>query len=253
MSRTRIVMWSRTRLYSSAIAQAAGPSSSSTSNDQISLEVPTGPPSRCCEWPAAKSGPESQAWKSSSDRQRVRTRQTSRSSLGRSSSKASKPSALDTLPARFAKRCANSSNRSRGTVIALILTTLTPGSYAGAGSERRAAEHLVGLVELEGQVEQRVDQRVQLVEPRPGLGRLVALRGALGQVGHDRLDQQPHLIGVDPHRRQALDVAVLVQPVGQRPGRAQFEHCVGLQRVGLEAAGDAPAERVRERAPALGL
>src|SRR3954468_18788492 len=234
MSRTRIVMWSRTRLYSSAIAQAAGPSSSSTSNDHSSLDVPTGPPWRCCEWPAAKSGPESQAWKSSSDLQRVTTRHTSRSSFGRSSSNASKPSALDTFPARFA----NSSNRSRGTVIALILTTLTPGSYARAGSERRPAEHLVGLVKLEGEVEQRVDQRVQLGEARAGLGRLVALGIALGQVGDDRLDQQPHLVGVDSYRRQALDVAVLVQPVRQRPRRAQFQHGVGLQRVGLEAAGD---------------
>src|SRR4051812_8432284 len=220
MSRTRIVMWSRTRRYSSAIAQAAGPSSSRTSNDHTSLEVPTGPPSRCCEWPAAKSGPDSQAWKSSSERQRVTTRQTSRSSFGRSSSNASKPSALDTFPARFANRSANSSKRSRGTVIALILTTLTPGSYAGGGSERRAAEHLVSLVELEGQVEQRVDQRVQLVQPCPVLGRLVGLGVALGQVGDDRFDQQSHLVGVDPDRRQPLDVAMLVQPVGQRPGRA---------------------------------
>src|SRR5215208_8246672 len=206
MSRTRIVMWSRTRWYSSAIVQAAGPSSSRTSNDHSSLEVPTGPPSRCCACPAAKSGPDSQAWKSSSDRQRVTTRQTSRSSLGRSSSKASKPSALDTLPARFAKRSANSSKRSRGTVIALILTTLTPGSYARGRSERRPAEHLVRLVQLEGQVEERVDQRVQLVEPRAVLGRLVALGIALGQVGDDRLDQHADLVGVDPDRRQPLDV-----------------------------------------------
>ena len=39
-----------------------------------------------------------QAWKSSSERQRVSTRQTSRSSLGRSSSKASKPSARGDAP-----------------------------------------------------------------------------------------------------------------------------------------------------------
>src|SRR5204862_1178576 len=88
---------------------SAGPSSSSTSNDQISLPVPTGPPERCCAWPAAKSGPLTHAMKSSSERQRVSTRHTSRSSLGRSSSKASKPSALDTFPAREANLRSNSS------------------------------------------------------------------------------------------------------------------------------------------------
>ena len=61
----------------------------------------------------------------SSDRHWVMTRQTSRSSLGRSSWKDSKPSADETFPARVAKRCAKSSNRSRGTVMALILTMLT--------------------------------------------------------------------------------------------------------------------------------
>src|SRR5829696_4725538 len=48
---------------------------------------------------------------------------------GIGSSKASKPGALDTRPAREAKRLANSSKRSRGTVIALTLTTLTGGAY----------------------------------------------------------------------------------------------------------------------------
>jgi hypothetical protein len=33
------------------------------------------------------------------------------------------------LPARAANRCSKSAKRSRGTVIALILTTLTRGSY----------------------------------------------------------------------------------------------------------------------------
>src|SRR3978361_1503398 len=72
------------------------------------------------------------------------TRQTSRLSLGRSSSKASKPSALETRPAREAKRSANSSKRSRGTVMALILTMLTR-EILRRGSRGRAALALAGL------------------------------------------------------------------------------------------------------------
>src|SRR3954468_5804255 len=105
---------------------------SSTSDDQNSLEVPPGPSVRCCAWPAAKSGLETHFWKSSSERQRVTTRQTSRSSLGRRSSKPSNPSKPSTRPARDANRRSNSSKRSRGTVIALILTTLTPVDATGS-------------------------------------------------------------------------------------------------------------------------
>src|ERR1700759_3185836 len=112
--------------------QSVGPLRSSTSKDQISLSVPTGPRSRCWEWPAAKSALFSHAWKSSSERQRVMTRHWVRSSLGRRRSKDSKPSASSTFPAREAKRSANSSKRSRGTVIALILTMLMRRIVAGA-------------------------------------------------------------------------------------------------------------------------
>ena len=102
---------------------------SSTSKDHNSLAVPTGPFSRCCECPAAKSRLATHAWKSCSERQRVSTRQTSRSSFGRRSSNPSNRTASSTLPARAANRCSKSAKRSRGTVIALILTTLTRGSY----------------------------------------------------------------------------------------------------------------------------
>ena len=67
----------------------------------------------------------------SSSRQVVITRQTSRSSFGRSSWKDSKPSACSTFPARVAKRRSNSSKRSRATVMALIFTTLTNGKVPG--------------------------------------------------------------------------------------------------------------------------
>ncbi len=113
---------------------------SSTSNDQISLAVPTGPSSRCCACPAAKSGEATHARKSSSVRQRVTTRQSSRSSLGRSSSKDSKPSACSTRPAREAKRRSNSSKRSRGTVMALTLTMLTRERLDGVDGEGAVPE-----------------------------------------------------------------------------------------------------------------
>jgi hypothetical protein len=90
---------------------------------------PPGHPRGAARGPRQNRGLATQAWKSSSERHRVRTRHTSRSSLGRRSSNASKPGALDTRPAREAKRLANSSKRSRGAVMALILATLTPRAY----------------------------------------------------------------------------------------------------------------------------
>src|SRR6185436_15428375 len=79
-----------------------------------------------------------QAWKSSSLRQRVYTRNVSRSSLGRSSSKASNPSMPLTSPARAANRATRSSARSGGTVIALIFTTLMISPHGPAGRAGRA-------------------------------------------------------------------------------------------------------------------
>ena len=81
-------------------------------------------------------GLDTQLSKSSCDRQRVYTRYTSLSSVGRSSSKASKPGMLATSPARCANRCSRTSRRSAGTEIALILTTLMGGFLVGAHRAR---------------------------------------------------------------------------------------------------------------------
>ena len=97
-----------------------------------------GPSPVCCRCPCWNAALDIQAWKSSSLRQRVYTRNVSRSSLGRSSSKASKPGQLLTSPARAANRATSSSARSAGTVIALILTTLMISPRGPAGRAGRA-------------------------------------------------------------------------------------------------------------------
>src|SRR5690606_27936416 len=100
-----------------------------TSNDHSSLDTATGPPWGCgasAPWcPCAKAGLSTQAWNASSSRQRVTTSQVLRPSVGRSSSKPSKPSWSSTAPARAAKRRASSSPEPSGTVMALILMTVT--------------------------------------------------------------------------------------------------------------------------------
>src|SRR5690606_29024141 len=98
-----------------------------TSYDHSSLDTDTGPPWGCgasAPWcPCAKAGLFTQAWKASSSRHRVTTSQVVRPSVGRSSSKPSKPSWSSTAPARAAKRLASSSPEPSGTVMALILIT----------------------------------------------------------------------------------------------------------------------------------
>src|SRR5690606_3980682 len=100
-----------------------------TSYDHSSLDTDTGPPWGCgasAPWcPCAKAGLFTQAWKASSSRHRVTTSQVVRPSVGRSSSKPSKPSWSSTAPARAAKRLASSSPEPSGTVMALILMTVT--------------------------------------------------------------------------------------------------------------------------------
>ncbi len=119
---------------------SAATSCCTTSNDHSSLPVPTGPPCACPACPCWNAWLFNQAWKSSSERHRVYTRNTSRSSLGRSSSKASKPGDFDTAPARFANRSTSWSARSAGTVMALILTTVMRSpSRAGRAFSRAPA------------------------------------------------------------------------------------------------------------------
>jgi hypothetical protein len=106
-----------------------------TSKDHSSLAVPTGPWLPWALWPCWKAALLTQSLNASSELHRVYTRQTSRPSLGRSSSKASKPGDFDTSPARLAKRFSNSSIRSAGTVMALIRTTLKGNlPYLGSAS-----------------------------------------------------------------------------------------------------------------------
>src|SRR5579863_8995416 len=101
------------------------------SYDQSSLLTPTGggawPPARSAaeRCPCPNAGELSHARNAASSRHLVTTSQVVRPSVGLSSSKPSKPSWLSTAPARAANLRASSSPLSAGTVIALILTTVT--------------------------------------------------------------------------------------------------------------------------------
>jgi hypothetical protein len=100
-----------------------------TVNDQSSERTATGSAFGAVlfmpAWPWWKAGEDIQAAKASSSRQRVTTSHWSRPSVGRRSSKPSKPSWWSTAPARAAKRRASSSPLPGGTVMALILMTVT--------------------------------------------------------------------------------------------------------------------------------
>src|SRR3954449_150052 len=87
-------------------------------------------------------GDEIHAWNDSSSFQRVSTSQVVRSSVGRSSSKPSKPGWSSTAPARAAKRFASSTPLAAGTVV------------AGTGARREALRQLVTAV---GRHRDRVD------------------------------------------------------------------------------------------------
>ena len=106
----------------------AGPDPPATSYDHSSEPTDTGPP--CGDglsapaWPCANAGEATHFWNDSSSRHRVTTSHWRRSSVGRSSSKPSKPSWSSTACARAAKRLASSSPASSGTVMALILITV---------------------------------------------------------------------------------------------------------------------------------
>src|SRR5579864_5828641 len=108
------------------------------SYDQSSLLTPTGggawPPARSAaeRCPCPNAGELSHAWNAASSRHLVTTSQVVRPSVGLSSSKPSKPSWLSTAPARAANLRASSSPLSAGTVIALILTTVTRSTYQPA-------------------------------------------------------------------------------------------------------------------------
>src|SRR5690348_10393464 len=143
--------------------------------------MPTGwgawPPARSaadrCPW--LKAGEFTHAWKASSSRHRVTTSQVVRPSVGLSSSKPSKPSWSSTAPARAANRRASSSPLSAGTVIALILTTVTRSTYQPApGTELLPGSKISSVPSVRGRTGQQhgaPDGRVDAQPPpEPGVG-----------------------------------------------------------------------------------